>query len=58
MADERFPKQMLKWIPHHITEKGYPKITWCEGIRNTMSVRNIYDGQWKDQRQQHLDFRH
>lgn len=55
MADYRLPKQAMNWIPYHKKKRGRPKITWKEGIRKAMSLRNMQDGQWEDRRQWRLD---
>ncbi|XP_030753967.1 uncharacterized protein LOC115880813 [Sitophilus oryzae] len=54
MADERLPKQILKWTPAERRKKGRPKATRIERINRAMSERNLLPGDWEDRRQWRL----
>lgn len=50
MADERLPKQILKWTPTERKKRGRPKTTWIAGINRAMSERNLLPGDWEDRK--------
>jgi len=37
MAEGRFPKIALKWMPKQMRARGRPKKNWMEGIRKAMN---------------------
>ncbi|KAJ3662828.1 hypothetical protein Zmor_007153 [Zophobas morio] len=55
MDNNRLPKQTINWIPQYKKKRGRPKKIWMEGIRKSMSLRNLHDGQCEDRRQWRLD---
>ena len=54
MAEGRLPKIALKWMPKQKRARGRPRKNWMEGIRKTMSERNLKEGQWEDRKQWRL----
>ena len=48
MHNERIPKQVIHWIPPGKRKRGRPKKTWMEGIRRSMSEKNLTEDQWEN----------
>jgi hypothetical protein len=40
MAEGRWPKRALKWMPEQKRARGRSKKNWMEGIKNAMNERN------------------
>jgi hypothetical protein len=51
MAEGRWPKITLKWMPKQRRARGRPKKNWMEGIKKAMNERNLKEGQWEDRKQ-------
>ncbi|KAF2881456.1 hypothetical protein ILUMI_24742 [Ignelater luminosus] len=49
MEEQKIPKQVLNWIPPVRRKKERPKKTWIEGIRKSMSKKNLTDNKWNRQ---------
>jgi hypothetical protein len=50
MAEERFSRIALRWMPEQKRARGRPKKNWMEGVRKAMNERNLQEGQWEDRR--------
>ena len=48
MHNERIPKQVIHCIPPGKRKRGRPKKTWMEGIRRSMSEKNLTEDQWEN----------
>lgn len=43
MPEERWPKQVYKWIPPYRRRRGRPSTPWKQGILTAMATRNLTD---------------
>jgi hypothetical protein len=51
MAEGKLPKIALKWMPKQKRGRGRQKKNTMEGIKKSMSERNLNEGQWEDRKQ-------
>ncbi|CAH1997397.1 unnamed protein product [Acanthoscelides obtectus] len=54
MADERWPKKMVSYIPSNRRKRGRPKTSWRKGIEEATRKREMNEGDWENRREWRL----
>jgi len=44
----RLLKEVMKWRPPGRRKRGRPKLTWAEGIKETMGEKGLMEEDWND----------
>jgi hypothetical protein len=57
MAEGKFPKIALQWMPKQKRAQRRPKKNWIEGKKKAMNKRNRNEGQWEDRKHWSLGVR-
>ncbi len=47
MQNERWPNQILNWIPERRRRRGSPVLTWKAYMQEVMDEKGLEEGQWK-----------
>lgn len=50
MQNERWPIQILNWIPERRRRRGRPVLTWKAYIQEVMNEKGLEEGQWNDRK--------
>lgn len=50
MQNERWPIQILNWIPERRRRRGRPVLTWKTYIQEVMNEKGLEEGQWNDRK--------
>lgn len=50
MNNNRWPKRLMDWTPERRKNKGRPRKSWKDGVKEAMGRRDLSVGDWNDRK--------